>query len=282
MTVLESVSHRSIQGDGRVNEDLAGGTADMLWVLDGATGLGPSRIATTTDAAWFVHAIDAALRDGDDAGPLTDILAAAVARVARRWQANAGPTTEDWHAPSAAIALLRVRPGAVDLLSLGDCRIVYRRGGTLESFGADDVGPHEARNLAALAALYQADPLLSPADARRRIDPLLRDTRMLMNMAGGYWVLGLDPAPIANARTATIALDPGETLDVMIASDGYLRLTEMYGAASLADLLDDRDVDARLDQLRAIEAEDADCRRYPRFKRGDDATVLHASAVNPA
>lgn len=280
MSRLERVLQRSIKGDGRVNEDRAGGSEDVLWVLDGATGLGPSRIPTTTDAAWFVEAIDAALSETtEETASLADMLATAVAAVARRWEVEAGPATDEWHAPSAAIAMIRVLPGEVDMLALGDCRIVYRHNGAIEAFGANDIAPLETRGHAALAALFDADPALSLADARRRVDPILRENRVKMNSLDGYWVLGLDPRPVAKALTAAIPLAAGESKPFMIASDGYLRLAEVYGAATLEDLLDDiAGVGQRLGQLRAIEAEDEACRRYVRFKCRDDATVLHGVA----
>jgi len=280
MSRLERVSQRSTKGDGRVNEDRAGGSGDVLWVLDGATGLGPSRIPITTDAAWFVEAIDAALSEKThDKASLADMLAAAVAVVAQRWVVEAGPATDEWHAPSAAVAIIRVQPGEVDMLALGDCRIVYRRNGAIEAFGANDIAPLETRGHAALAALFDADPALSLADARRQIDPILLENRIKMNCLDGYWVLGLDPRPVAKALTAAIPLAADETMPFMIASDGYLRLVEVYGAATLEDLLDDvAGVDDRLEQLRAIEAKDEGCRRYLRFKCRDDATVLHGVA----
>jgi hypothetical protein len=64
---------------------------------------------------------------------------------------------------------------------------------------------------------------------------------------------------------------------ILLASDGYYRLVDHYGAASDAELVRrtaDVGADAMVQQLRAIEAGDPHATRYPRLKIADDATAL--------
>ena len=63
----------------------------------------------------------------------------------------------------------------------------------------------------------------------------------------------------------------------LLASDGFLRLVDVYGAYSLpafgAAIRADGIASLAL-KLRQIESDDADCRRFPRVKVMDDATAL--------
>jgi hypothetical protein len=64
-----------------------------------------------------------------------------------------------------------------------------------------------------------------------------------------------------------------------LASDGFLRLHELFGA-SLDDLLairDDASLKAAFGRLREAEHADGECRERPRFKRSDDASFLRVS-----
>jgi len=64
---------------------------------------------------------------------------------------------------------------------------------------------------------------------------------------------------------------------ILLASDGYYRLTDHYGAMSDAELLrqtGEQGGPALLQQLRAIEDGDPLGAAYPRLKIRDDATAL--------
>ena len=63
----------------------------------------------------------------------------------------------------------------------------------------------------------------------------------------------------------------------LLASDGYYRLVDHYGAMSDTDLVRETErqgVDMLLKRLRAIEAADPLGVAYPRLKIRDDATAL--------
>ena len=64
---------------------------------------------------------------------------------------------------------------------------------------------------------------------------------------------------------------------VLLASDGFWRLVDPYGvltADALMDAVVARGPAAVLADLRAIEAGDAACVRFPRLKVRDDATAV--------
>ena len=64
---------------------------------------------------------------------------------------------------------------------------------------------------------------------------------------------------------------------ILLASDGYYRLVDHYGAVDDAELVRRTaalGADVMIEQLRAIEADDPLAMRYPRLKIADDATAL--------
>jgi hypothetical protein len=69
--------------------------------------------------------------------------------------------------------------------------------------------------------------------------------------------------------------DPSSAL---MTSDGFFRLVDHYHALSEPELLahaaGQNEIDALYEKLRAIEANDPDCRRFPRFKPADDASAI--------
>jgi hypothetical protein len=71
---------------------------------------------------------------------------------------------------------------------------------------------------------------------------------------------------------------------ILLASDGYYRLVDHYGAASDAELVrrtTELGADAMLQQLRVIETADPMATQYPRLKIADDATALLIAVDHP-
>ena len=68
----------------------------------------------------------------------------------------------------------------------------------------------------------------------------------------------------------------------MLATDGFLALAtdyERYDAKGLIAAVAEQGLSALMDELRAIEADDPDGVRFPRFKQSDDATALFVEVV---
>jgi hypothetical protein len=118
------------------------------------------------------------------------------------------------------------------------------------------------------------------ADAARPLDraevmDTLRARRAFANQPGGYWVLGLNPACLAAART--IDITAARPAHLLLATDGFAALWDRYEAytaegairAALAHGLA-----ALAVELRAIEAADASGSAHPRWKKSDDATAV--------
>jgi len=272
---------------GLINEDVVGHLGDWAWVIDGATGVGAPLLDAPSDAAWFAQEVDRALRSAIPSSgdrPTTDVLREVIADCRRGLQQQQRREPSERHErPSAAIAMVRITSGGLEMSTLGDCRIAYRdRNGSAQLFGTSRIEIFERRTLDMAARLLRDAPALTSAELRERLLPQLQANRRHMNTAGGYWVLNTDPEAADHMDQLTI---PADGTTVALGSDGFLRLVELFEVATPDDLLSldlPAKVEARLNQLRRIEAEDPECRRHLRIKRSDDASFLLARCVDIA
>ncbi len=95
-----------------------------------------------------------------------------------------------------------------------------------------------------------------------------------MNVDGGYWVLGLQMEAIERADRAELPVDDWA---IALASDGFLRLTDMFGRLGVSDLLSinsREEFEEYYSQLRTLEQVDGSLRNHPRAKISDDASFM--------
>jgi hypothetical protein len=270
---------------GPVNEDIVGYTRDCAWVIDGATGVGNGLTDEPSDAAWFARTADAALRKllPNSADLATaEVLRLVVKHCRESLQREARREAVDRSEyPCAAIALVRVREGGLELTTLGDCRIVYRDPGegAVRLFGPSRIEIFERRTLGLMARLIHDNPGLQPSELRRSLAPQLQENRRSMNTPDGYWVLSIDEEAVDHLDQITIP-STGEL--VALASDGFLRLVELFHALPPAGLLEIRDnagARSTLENLRRLEAGDPQCRAFLRVKASDDASFMAVRGV---
>ena len=65
--------------------------------------------------------------------------------------------------------------------------------------------------------------------------------------------------------------------ELLLMTDGFVAVTDLYrliDQAALPGLLAKGGLPGVAAYLRAAEAEDYECMRWPRFKQGDDATAI--------
>ncbi|PVE52025.1 hypothetical protein DC429_17010 [Arthrobacter sp. TPD3018] len=267
-------------GQGYANEDAIGHHGNAAWVIDGATGIGPSILDAPSDAAWLAQTASRLLVEAlaEDPGcPTIDLLRRVMKRCAEaltRVQLRADVDPCDL--PSAAFAMVRIIDDAVEITGFADCRVVaVDATGEARLYGASDLDVVEARTLAAVKAIHDAEPTIDPDALKLRLLPGLRANRCLKNCEGGYWVFGPEAAAADHVWQARLPLQPGQRF--AIASDGFLRLVELFGITTPADLLaigTPEDAQAWLARLRDIEREPDSLRRHTRVKRHDDASLI--------
>lgn len=113
---------------GQINEDRAGATGTLAWVIDGATDvIDVPLTATHSDASWIAETLDRHLRGLALEPPaelvhlpaiLAERLKAEFQRVARRQPAG----RQEY--PSAAGLIIRAEDGRLDYVAVGDCSLI--------------------------------------------------------------------------------------------------------------------------------------------------------------
>lgn len=266
---LDLIQSLSIAGDSaKANDDRAGVARAHGWVIDGATDLGDAGLlGARGGAAWIAGEADRAFAAADDAGTIEDVCRAVFATVAARYETSRTREPEAWELPSAAFLAVKVAGNLLDCAWLGDCVALLVRDGHASRIGPQlDVRDAEADLARSVAHHGLGQP--------RRAAPVL-DVLRAGRANPDRKVLGVDPAGADRVFYASSPCLAGD--DLILMSDGFAAIIDSYrllDAGAFAGLLTDEGLPGIAARLRAAEAEDADCVRWPRFKRGDDATAL--------
>jgi hypothetical protein len=273
--LIDSVS----QAGKSINEDRATAATGAAWILDGATGLSPQRLFPgPSDPAWFAATADALLarltRESDDS---TTLLRRLVAELHDACAAAALVLLADTdiELPSASLAVAQLVGGDIELLMLGDCKLLLRQNdGRVEAFDQSSVTPFDAKVVAALRAV-QAGGETELSRITPRLTALIRENRLWKNRPGGYGVLTADPACLAFAETAR--RPAAAVTHLLLATDGFYRLVDTYGMVTAGELMQaalERGLAPLYAALRRLEDADPECLAFPRLKARDDATAM--------
>jgi hypothetical protein len=245
--------------------------------MDGATGLGAPLLEGPSDAAWVAHfgagrlmahmraqqtceeALPAALRETE----------AEFAKLRRR------DPKETYEIPFASMMFVALEGGSMNAMWFGDCAALVRRPGEhVEVLGDALAKRARERDRVALLAASMGAPSAQQG-VRDIFLPALRRARNFVNTEAGGWLFGPDASAFGHVARANVAA-PGGTV-VLLVTDGFLALAsdyDRYGLDALLDAAQSRGLDALGAELRAIEDSDPDGKRFPRFKKSDDATAM--------
>ena len=276
--VFEVLDSISLPGDSaKPNDDAFAAEALAAVVLDGATPVNDPIMPGRSDAAWIAQfgarRLLAHLKEGDSPRAA---LRHALADAKHSFEGlRRRPPRERYEMPCASMMLTVPRDGGFDALWYGDCAaLVLRPGGTCEIVGhAFDKKVSEAADAARLSAEKAMAPV--GALAREQFMPCFRAGRSKVNTPGGTWLFAPTAEVSEHVSHASVAVPPG-TL-ILICSDGFLALVGDYGlydAAGLVRAAQAQSLNALGEELRAVEDGDPEGRRFPRFKKSDDATAI--------
>lgn len=248
------------------NDDRIGSGDRHGWVIDGATDLGEAGLlGSRGGAAWLANAADAAFAGAS--GPVSTICDTVFDAVAERYrrERRRDPLGE-WELPIASFAAVAVEGDMLACAYAGDCAVVHRGADGVSFLTPVPDGAQERARAVALGPLAGADGVRVPD-----VVAGLRAARQ-----GPKRVLGTDPAQ-SRAVTAFSRARLAKGDDLLLMSDGFTALIDDYRAYDVAGLFA-RMMEAGLAELavelRRIENQDAECRRFPRFKISDDASAI--------
>jgi hypothetical protein len=276
---LEVTQFLSLPGDpAKANEDAFGHseTAAVVMVIDGATPLGEGLMPGPSDAAWIAQfgarRLMAHLQGGDGA---RKALRAALADTQKSFEVLRHHEPEEmWQTPCASMMLVVPSEKGIEFLWYGDCAaLVAHSAGAAPVTVVGETFDKRAAEAQAAQALGK-EKNLSPAAglSRQEFIGTLRRRRNRIN-SGNSWLFSPDVKAAAHASRRVMKA----ASHLLLATDGFLALASDYGAYSADSLMAavlDKGLVALGEELRAIEADDADGDKFPRFKKSDDATAL--------
>jgi len=273
---LDYIEGLSWPGDRTKPNDDAFCHADTIAaVFDGATNVGEPILATDSDAAWIA-------RRGAESLILHQHLPAreALARAALDAETafereKLRPLAERYETPLASMML--VAPEGDHLLALwfGDCAALVKRPGEPVQLVGDAFAKRarEAERAGALAAKMGLSPTAGPN--RPEFLPTLQRARSRVNTVEGSWAFS--PTRECPSHVHSLAVSAPQGSHILLCSDGFLALASDYRCYDVDELMEavlNKGLRPLLEEIRRVEDEDADGRRFPRFKKSDDATAL--------
>lgn len=269
------------EGSGAVNEDGFGwlGTPEDVsaaWIFDGVTGINRRNVlGEGTDARWLVTRADARIRElAAREMPLDALLAELVAGLIADFAAASASVElpRDYDPPAACLILVKRYGSRWQALRLGDSCLLVRDGDGRQRIHA--ASPNNALDhwLTREVRKRRDAGILDIKALLAEFAPQLKDGRAKRNRPDGYSILEASRDALAMPEI----IDIGQPAQMLLCTDGYYRAVDHYDLHDAAGLMDasSAGVEAVLAALRAAEAGDPDCRRFPRFKPADDATAV--------
>ncbi|WP_068079523.1 protein phosphatase 2C domain-containing protein [Novosphingobium rosa] len=265
---LDLIQMASVSGKAEAANDDRLGCADRhAWVIDGATDLGePGLLGGRGGAAWLAAVADRSFAQAS--GALADLCGDIFDAVAQAYQREKQrEPVGTWELPSAAFAAVALEDDRLTCAHAADCSVLLRCESGV-SFVTPE--PDRRREQAAAAALgvgATAGGLRSPA--------VLADQRAVRGRPKRR-VLGVDAQASREAASyRSVPVSKGDELLLM--SDGFSALLDsyaLYDPHTIFAALPRRGLAGLIEELRAVERDDATSSRYPRFKPSDDASAL--------
>jgi hypothetical protein len=276
-TILDRISWPG--SPDRANEDACGASGDWAWVIDTSIFPGTEPVMHgKSDAAWLAGFASRRLSDLAPSAEDGVALIRHVMEEARTaFLAIAPEERHDFMTwPVGAMTLVRQVADSLDVWTFADTTAFIRRpDGTVLTLGeAPELRKFEVAKAAELLNATGATP-------RTIIDaPLFRswlaERRQRQKAGTGLPLLGLDPTAADRLLHERVPCEDGTA--ILLASDGFSALVDLYGQMSAADLMEAAlasGLEPLARRAREIENEvDPDGKLYPRFKLSDDATAL--------
>ncbi len=276
---FEILDMLSLPGDpSKPNDDAFCHSQTLAAVFDGATRLGEQILPVDSDAAWIARRGAEGLIAYEAPNlSLREILHRAAADAEKLFlELRLRPQKETYEIPFASMMLVAEAAQGARALWFGDCAALVKR--PHEDFQiVGEAFARREREARELVHLASASGVTAPASSRNRPEFLafLRAERNGVNGKPGRWLFSPDAQCAEHAKELAFASPPGTRL--LLTTDGFLALASDYGrydAEGLLEAASAKGLRALYNELREIEAADPEGRRYPRFKKSDDATAV--------
>lgn len=279
MNNLFEISSATKKGVGDVNEDFVTVTQQSAWVIDGATGL-TDRVFSSeeSDGYWIAKKYDERIKDYiNESEELSVIIQRCAEEIREEYKKMTEESSIDEAAkPSAAIALLRWEEDQIEYFVLGDCGfLAFNRRSQIKNVFGEGPRKYDEAVINDLHNLVTNEEL-EYEEAYEHVRPQLKEHRRLKNSPSGYWTLGLSAEAIDHADVGSLSTN--EITSGLLMTDGFEVINTVFDVfknwKATHDYLETNGLNRGIRVLRDIERGDPACRRYPRLKPSDDASVV--------
>ena len=279
MARIQFLEGLSIAGSkDRDNDDAMGATSTIAFVLDGVTSLAdPPLMAGRSDAAWVAHlARDLLLKHPPDvASDIPGFIRRVARDITAQFEAERtrSPAAR-YELPWTTLSLIAVEARRLHIAFVGDSRVLVEAADdSVHNYG---ISPSRGAAETRLAQkMISAGKGMGVDAIRQTVIQDLQRSREMVNTVEGFWLLGADERIGDHLRMATLELSGPAT--VLLATDGFYAITEDYKHYGDRELIATSQVvglQTLARELRHIEDNDPEGRRYPRMKKSVDATAL--------
>lgn len=274
---------------GQINEDFCAASEQVLIAMDGATGLYKANFTTEeSDARWLakrgtevlMEKLEGLTSGGEN---LPEIVHDTAIETGSEFfdfvksSMSEGKEPDSDAFPSAGLALALICDDKIHVYSLGDLTtaVIYHDG-RIDTVRGERLPELDGMVLDKMVSLSRENGK-DVIEQKPFVLEDLRFNRNLRNKPEGYNIF--DPSAEGAGKGIYRVFDACSVAKVLIVSDGISDAVGMY------DIFDDfmQFVEsvkadggrAAYERLRQIQAEDPGCNRYPRFKIGDDVSIVY-------
>jgi len=265
------------------NEDVAGINEYGAWLLDGATGLSGANLTDEkSDARWYTKWWDSYLSNHlKDDIPIAQIITNGIHQVLIDFhEAIGNKLCRKLDYPSSSIIVLKWHEHNIEYFSLGDSPLMIQNGDSLEEITDKIVPSLDAKVFNAIKQAIEEHNITS-WEAKKFVQPMLKEHRMMLNTEEGYWILGFDAKAVSKAFQGILNIN--EPTKILMASDGFSAFVDKYHQVEKKDFIsrvEDNGLVWICNQIRDVENLDNDGIKYPRYKKSDDSSAIFFQA-NP-
>jgi hypothetical protein len=253
----------------RPNEDWIAATSSTVVVLDGVTAPRVTEPGCSHSVTWFTRHLGARLvallqEDLGAAEALTEAI-----NQTNDLHGNACDLTSQG-TPAAAVAILRERGNMLDWLVLADVAVVIET-----EAGIHVVSDVRVDQAAPEAVARTCKETIGTPEHHAAVAAMSVEQLKQRNVPGGYWVAAADPTAADNALIGQIPV--AEVRRVALFTDGASRAVDTFGQmdwTTCLDYLQEHGPRGLIQHVRQIEECDPEGRKWPRFKKSDDATAV--------
>ena len=261
---------------------------NFIILMDGATGLGkPYQIeGDLTSAEWYVKYITEVMKEELLYNPdmaLQDVVDIGIQKVIGKieeYEKNRDTVLEEYEKPSAGLALLRTDGETTEIYLIGDTQTIigYKDGNVKLAENPNQKALQKLdgsvlNRMVELAKERKCNVLDTRTD--EEIEKMLQVNRSKKNSdkKDGYWVCGTTKG--AEKRGVICKLNNSEIDGIILATDGFdYSVLELEDKQAYA-FVKEQGTRVVTDLIRERQNEDEMCNKYPRFKKGDDLTVIY-------